>query len=495
MKLSELLSQVRVLEPAQGDPEIFGISYDSRKVNPGDCFVAVKGFRRDGIQFLDNAIQRGAVAVITESPPPEGPPPVAWVQVVDDRAALSRVAANLLGNEAGGVRIIGVTGTNGKTTVASLTAAIFARSAPVGLSGTLGMQFLGIGDGVTEHPSRLTTPESVDLFTFASHLSRLGGKYLVMEASSAAITLKRVADIPFSMGIFTTFSGDHLDFHQDMESYFRTKLSLFQNLGQHEWAVINVDDPMSERIIPELECRYITYGFHPNADVKPLDYSFSLERINARLKTPVGELAVHASLVGRVNLLNIMASVAAAVVFHVPLEVISAAVKEMSAVSGRLEVVHRGRFAVLVDYAHTDNALLSLLQSVKELVTGKVILVFGAGGDRDTTKRPRMGRVAAENADLLFVTSDNPRSEDPHRIISEITAGFPMGFTGFQVEVDRLRAIHAALEAAAPGDVVVLAGKGHEDYQEINGRITDFSDAAVVGEWLASRNPEAGRDG
>lgn len=485
MRLEQLVQGVRVLERMGGNPDIRGLRYDSRRVKPGDCFVAVRGFKRDGLNFLDQALANGAVAVVTEHAFRTGLPPVAWVRVADDRAALSRMAANLLGSEVGGVRMIGVTGTNGKTTVAGLIAAILSRIAPTGLCGTLGMTLQSAESASFDHPSRLTTPESVDLFEFGAEVAAMNGRYLVMEASSAAIALKRVADIPFTLGVFTTFSGDHLDFHHTMEEYFRAKLSLFQSLGRDDWAVINIDDPAAARIVPELQCRYLTYGFAAGADITSRDCRFALHGLQAVVRTPLGEAQLKSPLVGRINLLNIMAAVAAAIVLKVPTEEIVAAIAATPPARGRLEPVYRGDFAVVVDFAHTDRALLQLLLSLREVTPGKVILVFGAGGDRDVTKRPRMGQVVAENADFLLVTSDNPRSEDPDDIIAAITSGFPVNFARFQIEPDRRKAIFSALDMARKGDTVVIAGKGHETTQTIGDKVEDFNDAAVVRDWLA----------
>ncbi|HDP95255.1 MAG TPA: UDP-N-acetylmuramoyl-L-alanyl-D-glutamate--2,6-diaminopimelate ligase [Candidatus Aminicenantes bacterium] len=484
MKLEQLIQGVRVLERLGGNPEIRSLRYDSRRVKPGDCFVAVRGFKRDGLDFLDQALANGAVAVVTEHAPRTGLPPVAWVRVADDRAALSRMAANLLGSEAGGVRMIGVTGTNGKTTVAGLIAAILSRIAPTGLCGTLGMTLQGAETSSSFHPSRLTTPESVDLFEFGAEVAAGGGRFMVMEASSAAIALKRVADIPFSLGVFTTFSGDHLDFHHTMEEYFRAKLSLFQSLGRDDWAVINIDDRAASRIVPELQCRYLTYGFAAGADITSGDCHFSLHGLRAVVRTPLGEAQLQSPLVGRINLLNIMAAVAAATVLKVPMEDIVSAMAVTPPMRGRLQPVYCGDFAVVVDFAHTDRALLQLLLSLREVTSGKVILVFGAGGDRDVTKRPRMGQVAADNADFILVTSDNPRSEDPHAIAAAITAGFPRDFSRFKLEPDRRQAIFFALDMARQGDTVVIAGKGHETTQTIGSEIVHFNDAEVVRDWL-----------
>jgi UDP-N-acetylmuramoyl-L-alanyl-D-glutamate--2,6-diaminopimelate ligase len=316
-----------------------------------------------------------------------------------------------------------------------------------------------------------------------------GCRNLVMEVSSASLSMFRVEDIEFSQGVFTSFSGDHLDFHQTMENYFEAKLSLFRRLAVNSWAIINVDDPSGPAIVRELNCKYISYGFSPTADVRPLKFDFSLSGIKAQLQTPRGKLEVESPLVGRFNLFNIMAAVASSLVSGVSPSHIFAGLKDFCQVKGRMEIVHSGDFHVIVDFAHTDDALANLLGTIRNLAgPGRIILVFGAGGDRDKSKRPRMGRVAAAGADYLFLTSDNPREEDPAAILEEIRAGIPAGFNAFEMEADRERAIGKAMRRACPGDFVVLAGKGHEEYQILKSGTIRFSDAEVVRKLLGGGN-------
>jgi len=482
--LDELLKKVDVISYSGSlHIEITGIQLDSRKIRPKNCFFAVRGYKENGLKYLGDAIAQGASCVIFESKPddtfPDIPLLLTWVQVKNARVAFSRIAAAFYDYVTDSMYNIGVTGTNGKTTVVSLIHAIFSREHKIAKIGTLGMHF----DEKTEKTS-LTTPEAVDIFSYLYKAHQKGCTHLVMEASSVALKLHRVQDIRFSQAVFTTFSGDHLDFHGTMDDYFDSKLILFGKMGLDDWAVINVDDPMGLKILEQLNCRYVTYGYSENADVQPLRYKFSQEGIQANLRTPKGHIDFKSKLVGRVNLLNIMAAVSSAVIKGISLENISAAISEFKPVKGRLDMIYKGDFGVLIDYAHTDDAMERLLQSLRELAPQRLIIVFGAGGSRDKTKRPRMGRAASMNADFVFVTSDNPRQEDPESIVKDIIAGFPGNFNNYAVEVDRQKAIKKAINMAQKGDLIVVAGKGHEDYQVFKDRTVHFDDYEVAAQEL-----------
>jgi UDP-N-acetylmuramoyl-L-alanyl-D-glutamate--2,6-diaminopimelate ligase len=456
---------------------VSGIELDSRKIKKDYCYVAIKGFVRDGIDYAVDAIRNGASAVVSVHPPPQNHKQVTWVQVKNDRRVLSQLASRFFDNPAGKLQVIGVTGTNGKTTTVSLIQMLLNSVAKTAAIGTLNMNFPG---HIRE--TKLTTPEAPALFAFMSAALAAGCQNLVMEVSSAALSLLRVEDIRFAQAVFTSFSGDHLDFHQTMENYFEAKLSLFKKLGSEQWAIINGDDPKGESIIRELNCRYVTFGFSAQADIRPLKYHFSLDGIKAQLQTPRGKIDIQSCLLGRFNLLNIMAAVSSALVNDMALEKISAGVSEFVPIKGRTNIAYAGDFLVVVDYAHTDDALENLLKAFREIAQGKLILVFGAGGCRDKSKRPRMGRVASKFADWVMVTSDNPRQEDPGTIIAEIAAGFCEGFIDFSTEVDRKTAIEKALDMAARGDVVLIAGKGHEDYQIFKEQTVHFDDFEIVNE-------------
>jgi len=462
---------------------VSGIEFDSRKIKKNNCYVSIKGFVKDGIAYVSEAIRNGAGAVISVHPPPQNHRQVTWVQVKNDRRALSAMANRFFDDPSKDLQVIGVTGTNGKTTTVGLIHALLNGEAKTAAIGTLGMNFSGYGQ-----PTKLTTPEAPELFAFMAEAVKAGCANLVMEVSSAALSLNRVDDISFAQAVFTSFSGDHLDFHQTMENYFEAKLSLFKKLGSDHWAIVNGDDAMGPRIIRELNCRYLTFGFSEQADIRPLKYAFSLEGIKAVLQTPRDKIEIQSRLLGRFNLLNIMAAVSSALVKGVAAEKISAALTAFAPVKGRVNIAHAGDFLVVVDYAHTDDALENLLKAFREITRGRLILVFGAGGSRDKTKRPRMAQVACRYADWVVVTSDNPRQEDPQAIIADIVAGFAGGFTNFSIEPDRWAAIEKALDMAAKGDVVLIAGKGHEDYQIFRDRTIHFDDFEVVREKMGKKH-------
>jgi len=470
------------LRSHRGDLErpVSGVAHDSRRVRPGDCFVAIRGFKSDGNRHISQALEKGAAAVVSTGLPMEKDPAVPWLQVENDRQALSRLSANFYGLTEMNMTVIGVTGTNGKTTVASLLQAIIQQGEECGMVGTLGKAV----DGEKEKTS-LTTPESVEIAEFMHRLSTRGCRYLVMEVSSVALELDRVASVPFTQAVFTNFSGDHLDFHGDLESYFQAKRKLFQALLSEGTAVVNLDDPRGKKLAGELQGRVITYGFDPGADVHPLDHFLDLSGIRARIHTPAGILHLQSPLLGRTNLSNLLAAVASAVDLSLPRSQVEQGVAALAPPRGRLDLIHNGRYRVLLDFAHTDAALEATLRSLVEIKgKGRLVLVFGAGGDRDRTKRPRMGREASRYADHVILTNDNPRSEDPETIAREVAEGFSPGFSGYELELDRRRAIEKALDRARPGDIVLIAGKGHEDYQIFGNHTIHFDDARVVREYL-----------
>lgn len=478
----ELLKGVDVVSASKKlHVKVSGIQLDSRKLRPGDCFVAIRGFKENGLKYIPDAIAKGASCLVFETRPedtfPDLPLTIPWVLVKSARKVIGKMAAAFYRGAGHGLYAVGITGTNGKTTVMSLIHAIFSREVKTAKIGTLGMEC----DGITGKPG-LTTPESIDIFKFLADVRARDCHHLVMEASSVALQLHRVDNIRFSQAIFTNFSGDHLDFHQTMEGYLDAKMLLFKRLGMEDWAVINLDDPAAGTIMEQVDCKYLTYGFSDNADVYPLKHRLTLGGIQATIKTPKGNISVKSPLIGRVNLMNILAAVSSAVIKGISFENISGAIETFTPVKGRLDVAYKGKFSVLIDYAHTDNALESLLKSLRTVVSGKLIVVFGAGGSRDKTKRPRMGSAACGNADFVVVTSDNPRAEDPMAIIGDVVAGFDKGFGDYLVEADRKKAIKKAVDMAGKGDLVVVAGKGHEDYQIFKDKTIHFDDYEVVAE-------------
>lgn len=474
--IRELLAGIETMEVTGSmDTDITGIAYDSRKVDRGNCFVAISGFRDDGNRYVEDAVSRGARLIITEAAPGKVGEGVTWVRLKNIRKAFSKISLNFYGDPLKDKYVVGVTGTNGKTTVVGLIEAIFNKSGNTAKFGTLGAWCGGSGKKAS-----LTTPEAMEIYRFLC--DECSGEYdnVVMEVSSVALELERVEGIEFSQAIFTNLSGDHLDFHLDMDNYFESKLSLFRSLSPDKWAVINIDDEKGNVIIDAINSKYITYGFSSEADVRPLRYDLSSREIRADIITPRGALKIRCGLVGRINLSNILAAVASAIIRDIGDEEIAAALDEFQPVKGRLDFVYINDYSVMIDYAHTDNALENLLSSVRELNYRKIILVFGAGGARDTTKRPRMGAVAARFADHVVVTSDNPRDEDPEQIIRQVVAGFPGEFSSYQVEPHREKGIAAGIKRARKGDIVIIAGKGHEDYQILVDQVIHFDDYEVV---------------
>ena len=464
-----------------------GVTHDSRQASPGLVFVALRGFKSDGVDFAPQAIAAGAAVVVAERPP-ASPSSVPWIVVNDARLALAQLAAECFGHPSREMQVVGITGTNGKTTTGYLVSAIFeAAGIACGLMGTVTYRV-----GAREFPATRTTPEAPEVQGLMRQMVTAGCGACVMEVSSHALALRRVDGITFAAGIFTNLTRDHLDFHADMEEYFAAKRRLFEMLPEGAPSVVNVDDPRGV-VLAETVGRPVTYAVNRAADVMPGPLSFSLEGLEFDVRTPQGIVRAKSKLVGKPNVYNILAAVSTAAALGVPLEAIEVGLKKLPGVPGRFEVTSSAAddITVVVDYAHTDDALRNLLETARPLAPRRLITVFGAGGDRDRTKRPLMGMVAARLSDVVVVTSDNPRSEDPGRIIDEVKRGAEpeMRQRGAEVLtiVDRRDAIARAVESAASGDVVLIAGKGHEKYQEINGRVLPFDDVAVAREALEAR--------
>jgi UDP-N-acetylmuramoyl-L-alanyl-D-glutamate--2,6-diaminopimelate ligase len=453
--------------------EITALAYDNRAVVPGTAFFCVRGLTRDGHEFAPDAVARGAAALVVDHPLGLGVPEVV---VPDVRAAMAPAAAKLAGDPTARLQVVGITGTNGKTTSAFILRALLeAAGRQTGLLGTVSSVIAGV-----EAPTERTTPEAIDLQrTFAQMLAG-GDVCCAMEVSSHALELHRADAIHWAVAVFTNLKQDHLDFHADMESYFAAKRRLFE--AGPGTAVINVDDPYGRRLAADFDA--VTIAIDHDADLRARDVSFGL----AGSTFTVGGLELRTPLPGRFNVLNVLGAMAVARAVGVDDATIARAVGQAGRVPGRFEPVDEGQpFAVLVDYAHTPDSLDNVLRAARQLAPGRVICVFGAGGDRDRSKRPAMGRIAGELADVAIVTSDNPRSEDPEAIIGEIVAGIA-GRDDIVTEPDRRAAIDQAVGMAEDGDVVVIAGKGHEQGQEFaGGRKVPFDDVAVAREALRAR--------
>ena len=472
---------------------VTGIAYDSRHVQPGDVFVALRGQHADGAAFAPEAIARGAVAVIAqEHAPPTAA--VAWVPVTNTRVALAALAVTLYHDPSARMQVVGITGTNGKTTTAHLMASIFeAAGERCGLLGTVTYRI-----GNQNRAATRTTPEAPDVQAMLAEMVVKGCSACAMEVSSHALALSRVEGMHFAAAVFTNLTRDHLDFHSDMEDYFQAKRHLFEMLPRDRPAIINTDDPRASALI-ETVGRPVTYGISRPADVTPTPLSYSLKGLSFQAKTPRGVLNLQSALVGRPNVYNILAAVATAIALDIPNDAIETGIAALDRVPGRFQVVSSpdDDVNVVVDYAHTDDALKNLLETARPLAAGRVITVFGCGGDRDRTKRPLMGAVAGRLSDIILITSDNPRTEDPVRIIEEIRRGITPD-TRRNTEqstiavVDRRQAIERAIEMASAGDLVLVAGKGHEKYQSIGGQTLPFDDVEVARSVLSRRRSRQG---
>ncbi len=481
------------LEAARSlDAAVTGISYDSRRVQPGHVFVALKGQYADGTLFARQAIERGAVAVVSEAAPPADVH-VAWASVEDARLALALIAAEFSGHPSRQMRVVGITGTNGKTTTAYLVASIFeAAGVTCGLLGTVGYR---VGQETRE--ATRTTPEAPEVQELLREMLDRGCGACAMEVSSHALSLSRVAGMTFAAAVFTNLTRDHLDFHADMEAYFQAKRRLFEMLPRDAPSLINLDDPRGASLV-EMAGRPLTYAVNRAADVTPGPLSYSLSGLAFDARTPRGAVRVRSSLVGRPNVYNILAAVSTATALDVALDEIEAGITALDGVPGRFQVVSgpKDDVTVVVDYAHTDDALRNLLETARPLAEGRLLTVFGCGGDRDRTKRPLMGAVAGRLSDVIVITSDNPRGEDPSRIIEEIRRGMTADSRRDTQQiltiVDRREAIAKAIDIARAGDLVLIAGKGHEKYQVVGSEALPFDDVAVAREALTRKRSNSG---
>lgn len=468
---------------------ITGLTYDSRCVEPGFVFVAIRGLATDGHLWINQAVARGAGAVVVE----DGhvvPSGVAWAQVADTRVALARLAAAYYGYPDRDLAVVGVTGTNGKTTTTHLIRSIYQSAGlRTGLCGTV--QNL-INDTVL--PASRTTPESVDLYRMLADMRDAGVQASVLEVSSHALSLHRVDGVEFDGAVFTNLTQDHLDFHRDMDAYLSAKAELFRSLGatsykgRAKFAVVNADDPYGEAVARECRVSVLRYGVRHKCDVWASDIEVGPKGTKFTVHGPSGDFLLTMRLTGLFNVYNALAACAAAFGAGLAPEVVRAGLEGVSGVRGRFELVDQGQdFTVVVDYAHTPDGLENVLRTARSITSGRLWVVFGCGGDRDRGKRPLMGELATRLADVAVLTSDNPRSEDPSRILREVEAGAVSGGGTYSVEPDRREAINVALSGARPGDTVVIAGKGHEDYQLVGTSRLPFDDREVASTLLLLR--------
>jgi UDP-N-acetylmuramoyl-L-alanyl-D-glutamate--2,6-diaminopimelate ligase len=489
-EIVQIMETLKVRKSA-GDTKVTSVCYDSRLCVPGSAFVAVKGAVVDGHDFIGAAVQRGATAVIAERDPANFgvalPDRVTLALVPDSRVALARLADYFYDAPSSRLSVAGVTGTNGKTTVTYLIQSILnAAGTPCGRIGTTGYDLIGAA-----YDAPNTTPESADIHRMLAELIGHGGKGAAMEVSSHALTQHRVDHVRFATAVFTNLTQDHLDYHGDMDAYFMAKARLFTE-GRAAVAVINIDDRYAARLLPMIDGDLMTYGLEGFADVTAENLRVGVDGIAMTLKTPRGSVPVRSRLGGRYNVYNILAAAAAGLAQGADVEAVARGVADLAAAPGRFERIDAGQaYAVIVDYAHTDDALVNVLTAAREVTKGRLITLFGCGGDRDAGKRPKMGRAAWRLSDVVVVTSDNPRTESPSTIIDQILTGIDRAENvGGTLEVigDRREAIIAAVAMAEPGDTVVIAGKGHEDYQIVGKDKHHFDDREEAREAIRRRN-------
>ncbi len=490
MTLKDLAESVGAIGAAgRLDQQVTDVVHDSRQCGRGSVFVAIQGERFDAHRFIPLAAEQGAVGIISERPVPENSA-VAWIQVAAARPALALAAAAVYGSPSRRLKLAGITGTNGKTTTSHLVDSII-RTAE-GKSAMIGTIYQRIGDTVLD--SSHTTPEASDVQRILAAAVSEGCRSAVMEVSSHAIEMHRADGLRFSTAVFTNLTRDHLDYHHDMESYFAAKRKLFDgSLGMKPLAsAINIDDEYGRRLLETAAGRLLTYGLNSTAEVTTASFLSGADGIEFTASTPAGDVTIASTLVGRPHVYNILAATAAGLTLGFDLEAIASGVAACKSVPGRFEQVklNSGQtFMVVVDYAHTDDALKNLLLTAREAAGGssRVITVFGCGGDRDRTKRAPMGEAAGLLSDVVIITSDNPRSEQPEAIIGDIEEGIRGVTRRYSKIADRREAISQAIGEARPGDIVVIAGKGHETYQIIGERTIHFDDREVALEALQER--------
>jgi UDP-N-acetylmuramoyl-L-alanyl-D-glutamate--2,6-diaminopimelate ligase len=493
-KLSEVLKGLETALPAgAGNLEIRQVACDSRKVVPGALFFALQGAKSDGNKFTREALKLGAVAIASEEPA-AGPIPagVTWIQVREARKALAMAAANFFGHPANALQLVAVTGTNGKTTTTSVVDAIVkASGAKTGLFGTIAYH-TPLGD----YPAPNTTPESVDLQGFFAEIRDAGGACAVLEASSHSLAMDRLWGCHFQAAVFTNLTREHMDFHKTFEDYFAAKKRLFEGTGAGapEVAVLNTDDEFGKRLA-DLGKKTVTYGLESDADITTKRFQLTFDGLTFTAQTPNGRVQVVSRLVGRINVYNLLAAIGAAQALGLSNAVIENGIRSLESVSGRFQRIDLGQpFLVIVDYAHTDDALENLIRTARELnPKARIITLFGCGGEKDRTKRPVMGEVAGRLSDLTILSSDNPRSEDALKIISDIIVGLQKTAGKYLIEPDREKAIGMAVEEARSGDIVLLAGKGHENYQILADRTLEFDDREMARRALRDRGFEGPR--
>ncbi|HXY25695.1 MAG TPA: UDP-N-acetylmuramoyl-L-alanyl-D-glutamate--2,6-diaminopimelate ligase [Candidatus Acidoferrum sp.] len=496
MRLRDVFQNAGATLPSGSDEiEITQVACDSRKVQPGALFFALHGAKADGNAFVQDALKQGAAAIASEEPASSAlSAGVAWIQVREARKALAIAAANFFGHPASALQLVAVTGTNGKTTTTSLVDAILkASGARTGLFGTIAYH-----TPLGNYPAPNTTPESVDLQGFLAEIRDAGGKYAVLEASSHALSMDRLWGCHFQAAVFTNLTREHMDFHKTFEDYFAAKRRLFEGTGAGipEVAVVNSDDEWGKKLAG-LAKHTVTYGLESHVDITTKKFQLTFDGLSFAAQTPKGKVQVSSHQVGRINVYNLLAAIGAAQALGLSNEIIEKGIRSLESVSGRFQRIDLGQpFFVIVDYAHTDDALENLIRTARELnPKGRIITLFGCGGLKDRTKRPVMGEVTGRLSDLTILSNDNPRTEDPLKIISDIVVGLQKTAGKYLIETDREKAIGLAMDEARTGDILLLAGKGHENYQILADRTLEFDDREMARRALRERGYEKSQNG
>jgi UDP-N-acetylmuramoyl-L-alanyl-D-glutamate--2,6-diaminopimelate ligase len=484
--LKDLIVGIEIAESlGNRDAEIENIAFDSRKVQQGGLFVAIPGERHNGSAFIKEALNKGAIAIITEASLESlsslriSRENISLIRVADSRKSLAIISANFYGNPSAHLNLTGITGTNGKTTLTYVLEALAkANGKSTGVIGTIDCHF-----GKIKIPAAMTTPESLDLNLNFRQMLDAGVTDCFLEVSSHSLSQKRVCDINFDVGIFTNLSRDHLDFHSDMEEYKNAKAELFRG-NKVRVPIVNIDDRAGKEFATELKGDVVSTGINNSADFSAENISLTATESRFTLKTPSGSAEIRTNLLGEHNIYNLLSASAYALAQDMTLGMIQSTFRNIPPIPGRFESISKGQgFSVLVDYAHTEDALSKAITAAKAFTEGKVIVVFGCGGDRDKGKRERMGRVATEKSDFAVITSDNPRTEDPEKIVADILKGIPASASHTAI-INRREAIEYAISRAKENDLVLIAGKGHEDYQILGTQKEHFDDREVAREFL-----------
>jgi UDP-N-acetylmuramoyl-L-alanyl-D-glutamate--2,6-diaminopimelate ligase len=486
MKFKQIIKSINYNQlQDRGNPDIDYITYDSRKVKPHTLFVAVPGQKSDGHSFISQAVSRGASAVIGEKNSPAYINKISYIQVPDSRIAMAQASAAFYNNPSDKLQLVGVTGTNGKTTILYMIKNILTDSGrKTGVIGTINYE---IGNRII--PALRTTPESSDLNELLSQMVNIGCKTAITEVSSHAILQNRIYGLDFNIAVFTNLTQDHLDYHKSMNNYFDAKARFFYNLNANKnaYAVINSDDSWGQCLLQDkdnIPANVLTYGINSQSDIRARNIKIDAEFSSFTVESPWENAEIKLRLLGRYNISNALAAFAVCAVTGIKPAEIAASLAALASVRGRLEKIDVNLpFKIFVDYAHTDDALKNVLATLREITTNRLIVVFGCGGDRDRNKRHKMGAAAQAQADYIIITTDNPRTESPDQIIADITSGFDENAL-YRVIPDRNTAIHTALQKAQSGDIILIAGKGHETYQEFADTVVPFDDREVVKKYL-----------